>query len=387
MSAPEPGWYDAGSGEMRWWNGTAWTDAVPPPYVQAPAPDAVESGPAMGERPPRRGKVWIGVAVAAVAIAGVAVVSAILVAQLVRNPAAGPAPEPTESELAAVAAEEADEADSLLHPEEWDLVGPAVEPANETERAAVAAVELYEQAWETGDCDAYMRSTTTTWRGALYIEDCEAFAQVSASLEDQEDELKLALIASTGEKSFTIGVVNTIQVDPASLPVDSPGISAWRTLASYHVEQTDGEWRVEEIHDLDDGREEWELAPGERAESDLTLSQWEKAIIGADCDALVASTTEQFRTRNELDCAGLQTLVQERGEYCEMSMEHVDSYYQTKWDSHHDEIITTVEETCLYLVDAEGNALDPPEEGTPEKVEFHLVYDWDAGRWVIDNVG
>jgi hypothetical protein len=386
MGAPEPGWYDDGSGAMRWWDGTQWTAAqAPDPHV--PATDAAELPPSAGVRPPRRRKAWIAVAVAIVAVAAIGVGSAILISRSAGTSAAGADAKLTESEPSAAAEEEDEVDDGLLYPGEWDLVGPAVEPANETERAAVAAVELYEQAWESEDCDAYMQSTTSTWRGALYIEDCEAFAQVSASLEDQEDELKPALIKSTGANSFTIGVVNTIQVDPASLPGDAPEISAWRTLASYHVEQTDGEWRVEEIHDLDDGREEWELAPGERAESDVTLSQWEKAIIGGDCDALGASTTEQFRTRNELDCAGLQAVIQERSEYCEMSMEHVDSYYHTKWDSHHDEIITTAEETCLYLVDADGNALDPPEEGAAEKVEFHLVYDGDAGRWLIDNVG
>jgi hypothetical protein len=70
-----------------------------------------------------------------------------------------------------------------------------------------------------------------------------------------------------------------------------------------------------------------------------------------------------------------------------MTMEPVDSYYRTLWDTHHDEIIATVEQTCLYLQDEDGNALNPPEEGEPEEVEFHLVYDWDSGRWLIDNVG
>ena len=285
--------------------------------------------------------------------------------------------------------EEADEpTDDLLHPGDWDITGPAVVPANEAERAAVQAVELYESSWETPDCDAYMQSTTPRWRAALYIEECDVFAQVSASLGDSGDELKPALIKSTGPTSFTIGVVNTIPIDPESLPEGAVGPTAWRTLASYHVKQTSGEWRVEEVHDLDDGREEWELAPGEEAEADLTLSQWEAAIVGGDCDALVASTTEDFRIRNDLnDCTALQATIQERDVYCDLSIEAVDTYYQTKWDTHHDEIIATVEETCLYLQDADGDVLDPPERGDPTEVEFHLSYDWDASRWLIDNVG
>lgn len=36
MTDTQAGWYDDGSGTKRWWDGTAWTDAVQPPVPQEP---------------------------------------------------------------------------------------------------------------------------------------------------------------------------------------------------------------------------------------------------------------------------------------------------------------------------------------------------------------
>ncbi|KQZ84929.1 hypothetical protein ASD56_00635 [Microbacterium sp. Root166] len=315
--------------------------------------------------------------------------AAVLVSGVLSTPGAMATPAPTEAAPAtADDTESAESEDGLLYPEDWDIAGPAVEPANDEEQAALAAVEMYEKAWESEDCEDYLTSTSAAWREALNIVDCDTFWRVSASLEGADDELKPALITSTGSRNYTIGVVMTMPVDPDSLPGDDPGISEWRSLASYHVRQSGGEWLVEAVHDLDDGREENEMAPGERAESDRTLAQWEEAIVGGNCEALMASTTEGFRDGSGLtDCAALQSWIQERAEWCDMTMEPVDTYYRTLWDMHHDEIIATVEQTCLYLQDEDGNTLDPPEEGEPEEVEFHLVFDWDTGRWLLNNVG
>lgn len=389
MSAPEAGWYDDGSGTMRWWDGTGWADAPPGPETPESAPAAAEEASASPDRRPRRKRVLIAMSAAAVAIVVIGVVTAFFVPRGAGAPAADPEPTPTESTQVEAVAEEAEEPDDgLLHPGDWDITGPAVEPADEAEQGAVAVVHAYDTAWETADCDAYMNATSPRWREALYIEDCETFAQVAASIEDSADEVTAALIKRTGPKNYIVGVVYTMPVTEGPLVEGATEPPVWRSLASFHVRERGGQWQVDEVHDLEDGREEWEMAPGERSESDRTLAQWEAAIVGGDCDALFASTTENFRSRSELvDCAALQAFIQERAVYCDLSVEPVESHYQTKWDSHHDEIIATVAETCLYVQDADGNALDPPQKGDPTEVEFHLVYDWDAGRWLIDNVG
>jgi hypothetical protein len=36
MSNAQAGWYDDGSGTMRWWDGQQWTDQVQPPAAQEP---------------------------------------------------------------------------------------------------------------------------------------------------------------------------------------------------------------------------------------------------------------------------------------------------------------------------------------------------------------
>ncbi|MDO4100438.1 DUF4177 domain-containing protein [Clavibacter michiganensis] len=44
----QAGWYDDGSGTMRWWDGTQWTDTVqpPPPPGYGPAAATTSAGPA-----------------------------------------------------------------------------------------------------------------------------------------------------------------------------------------------------------------------------------------------------------------------------------------------------------------------------------------------------
>ncbi|MBF4618844.1 DUF2510 domain-containing protein [Clavibacter sp. VKM Ac-2873] len=44
----QAGWYDDGSGTMRWWDGTQWTDTVqpPPPPGYGPAVATTPAGPA-----------------------------------------------------------------------------------------------------------------------------------------------------------------------------------------------------------------------------------------------------------------------------------------------------------------------------------------------------
>jgi hypothetical protein len=39
----QAGWYDDGSGTMRWWDGQAWTDSVQPPAPVAPGLDGMIS--------------------------------------------------------------------------------------------------------------------------------------------------------------------------------------------------------------------------------------------------------------------------------------------------------------------------------------------------------
>lgn len=52
-------------------------------------------------------------------------------------------------------------------------------PANSNERAAVEAIRSYNDAWLTGDCDAYTAATTATFRSVLEVADCASFGPAS----------------------------------------------------------------------------------------------------------------------------------------------------------------------------------------------------------------
>ena len=43
MTDAQAGWYDDGSGTMRWWDGQNWTETVQPPEPKAPGLDGVIS--------------------------------------------------------------------------------------------------------------------------------------------------------------------------------------------------------------------------------------------------------------------------------------------------------------------------------------------------------
>lgn len=54
MAGTQAGWYDDGSGTMRWWDGSDWTDRVQTP-AEAPAPggliDKIAASAVAGEQP------------------------------------------------------------------------------------------------------------------------------------------------------------------------------------------------------------------------------------------------------------------------------------------------------------------------------------------------
>lgn len=55
------------------------------------------------------------------------------------------------------------------------------EPSNENERAAVETIRSYNQAWVDADCDAYMATTTESFRIDLNVNGCAGFAPAARS--------------------------------------------------------------------------------------------------------------------------------------------------------------------------------------------------------------
>ena len=205
MATTPPGWYDDGHGALRWWDGAQWTEHVATPdpepadgdapteaeivaASEAPRPmprrspprstpatalaartpvrrqalpdtrryaprpivpgrvsrripgsaDAPTGGAFTAATEPRKSKLWIVWVVLGVVMLGIVIAAAILIPLLFL----GIAPR----RLAAAR---------------------AVAPSGADEQAAVAAVELYDEAWQGADCDAYVASTTEDFRDAL----------------------------------------------------------------------------------------------------------------------------------------------------------------------------------------------------------------------------
>jgi hypothetical protein len=193
MTSMPPGWYDDGHGALRWWDGARWTehvatpdpepaaaaseqiadqptDVLPPelaelqqdadtvPYadgsVQPPEgayPGGYPGGFPGGTAPagafvsatePKKSKLWIVWVVLGVVLLGIVIAAAVLIPLLFLTANAG---------------------------------GGSGGSADADEAAAIAAVELYDQAWSEVDCDKFITATTEDFRAMIGLEDCAAF--------------------------------------------------------------------------------------------------------------------------------------------------------------------------------------------------------------------
>ncbi len=265
MSATPPGWYDDGHGAQRWWDGTRWTEHVQPPAPEpaaapaaqapaapAPAPAAeasaapapVASGypagypgqpgaaPVTGpDAPKQRSKLWI----LWVVLGGVVVVFAVLAAILIPmfigwfTSAVEPsAPEPQRS----------------------SSPGPSVDIGEEGDgAAAAAAVELYDAAWDDGDCDAFEESTTAAYREAIEITDCAVFHDESAYFVGTTDEYELTVIEVETVEGGAVEVLTRetflLLVDDEGAPLPEPERVA--EVYRYVIVEDGGAWRIDEI--------------------------------------------------------------------------------------------------------------------------------------------
>lgn len=226
MSTTPPGWYDDGHGALRWWDGSQWTDHVhaagqaPSAEADAPAPAADATGaaaPAADAPTPAADATGAAVPQAPAyppaypgAPTGAAPAGAAGTATPARpgTPSEAVPPHPG----APAAPGEAAPRKSRL----WILwvvlggvlllvvvlaviliplaVGWFSSAAGGDDRArAVAAVELYDDAWSEADCEAYERSTTQAYRESLSITDCETFAAQAEAFGQSTDEYELEI--------------------------------------------------------------------------------------------------------------------------------------------------------------------------------------------------
>lgn len=245
MTTTPPGWYDDGQGALRWWDGTQWTDNVraadAAPADAAPAAateaelseEAVQAAPAgypggypgfaagtapsggvfaESTEPKKKSKLWILWVVLGVVVVGLGVVAAIVLPLL----------------FVALAG------------------GSSATGSDDDQRAAVTAVTLYDEAWDTADCDKFLTATTENFRTAIQVPDCETFVEASSEFTDTTDEYEIRVteVETDGDEI----IVDTVETytslfDESGNPVETP--VPFEERYAYTVVPSDGGWAIE----------------------------------------------------------------------------------------------------------------------------------------------
>ena len=295
MKTTPPGWYDDGHGALRWWDGAQWTEHVAQPDAEVtdapteaeivaasqaeaapgaadsdaaavaavPAPaatpeqpsagdpaatlfgvqNAAAGAPAAGGYPtvpgyppgaphggqdapggaftaatePRKSKLWILWLVLGVVLLGVVIAAAVLIPLLFLNMATSG--------------------------------GNGGTAGSADEQAAVAAVELYDEAWQEADCDAFATSTTEQFQADSGFADCAAFVAEAELFDDNFDEYEISIdevVSSDGEITVTTTESYVVVVDTEGNPTDpTPG----EIVYFYTLVPDGGGWAIDGVSD------------------------------------------------------------------------------------------------------------------------------------------
>lgn len=247
MATTPPGWYDDGRGALRWWDGAQWTehvqtpDAEPAETVEAtpaaeqpptdpadasmdallapavqPAPTlesasepyaapavpaetlpegdyppsappgypggfpggAAPSGAFISATEPKKSRLWILWVVLGVVLLGIVILAAVLIPIVIGM-------------FGSVAG------------------GGSNGAQSDDQAAAVAAVELYDEAWGTGDCDKFQAATTESFREVLQLPDCTSFTAASQGFIDSVENYELTITSVENDSDEQITVITS----------------------------------------------------------------------------------------------------------------------------------------------------------------------------------
>ena len=191
MSEAPAGWYDDGSGVLRYFDGADWTEHVAGPPTHPAPPSAARKGmPTWG---------WVvlgaGVVVVLLGLAG---------------------------------------------------VGYGVFRAQHVPvQAATAAIAAYDEAWLNADCDALADATTTTLRNHLGYDDCTAFESEAKDFRESERDYAITFVS----KRYEHGKVSVVTEESYSDPDGGRLVDH----VTYTVVKDGDTWRIDAI-DFDDGK-------------------------------------------------------------------------------------------------------------------------------------
>jgi hypothetical protein len=179
--------------------------------------------------------------------------------------------------------------------------GRSGEFATADEEAAAGAVELYNEARLTPDCDAYLASTTGGFRFSIDIPDCDALATSDPKFVDSVEDFRTTVDGvEVADDDAVVWVTHTY-----SLPYDEEGNETETPVehvvhGQYAVELSDGAWAV------DDYEVVCGCAPSGTDEQMAidTVTRYLEAWRVGDCEGYFASTTEGYQALLELTECG-----------------------------------------------------------------------------------
>lgn len=191
MSNPIAGWYDDGSGQMRWWDGKAWTAHT---AVDTPVGSEHAAGATLTAEAPARRRVWPWF------LGGGILLFLLLAAGGV-----------------------------LLMLSLTGVLGGQGSPGD--------VVKQFDKAWQTSDCGLVQSVTTTAYQKNLGFDDCATFSAATKSLAD-----------STNDYIVTVGSVqitnNQATVQTVESYYDVVKGQKGSTSYTYDLLNENGKWLI-----------------------------------------------------------------------------------------------------------------------------------------------
>lgn len=287
MATTPPGWYDDGRGALRWWDGAQWTEHVqtPDPEVPAHAGTETENIPAAPTRDDAAPDAGYPVA----PVAPVASDAGYPVAPEADHPVAPEAGYPVAPAYYApstppgypggfpggaapsggfIAATESKKSKlwilwvvlgvillgivilaAVLIPVLIGLFGrgaPSVAANGDEEKQAVAAVQLYDSAWQSNDCDEYFEATTESFRQSMQLTDCDSFVEAAQYFSGSVQDYTLTVTEiERDDDEVTVDTTESYRslYDEDGTVLDEP--ESLVNYYSYTVVRTDGAWAID----------------------------------------------------------------------------------------------------------------------------------------------